>query len=67
LNAGAIRRAGLDVFALEPLRADHPLAKHESVTLSAHSGFRTYEASATLLTRALDIVARLLSDERKKG
>src|ERR1700722_9586540 len=66
LNAGAIRRAGLDVFALEPLRSDHPLAKNESVTLSAHSGFRTYEASATLLTRALDIVTRLLSDETKK-
>jgi D-3-phosphoglycerate dehydrogenase len=59
MTAGAIRRAGLDVFALEPLKADHPLAKHESVTLSAHSGFRTYEASATLLTRALDIVDRL--------
>jgi D-3-phosphoglycerate dehydrogenase len=67
LNTGAIRRAGLDVFALEPLKADHPLAKHASVTLSAHSGFRTYEASATLLTRALDIVERLSSDETKKA
>jgi len=63
LNAGAIRRAGLDVFALEPLKVDHVLAKHEPVTLSAHSGFRTYEASATLLTRALDIVERLVLDE----
>src|SRR5262249_20340576 len=53
LNSGAIRRAGLDVFALEPLKAEHPLAKHDSVTLSAHAGFRTYEASETLLTRAL--------------
>ncbi len=56
LNTGHIARAGLDVFALEPLRVEHPLASHESVTLSAHSGFRTYEASATLLRRALDIV-----------
>ena len=30
-----------------------------SVTLSAHSGFRTHEASVTLLGRALDIVRRL--------
>lgn len=60
LNEGRIKRAGLDVFALEPLKADHPLAKHGSVTLSAHSGFRTYEASATLLTRALDIAEELI-------
>jgi D-3-phosphoglycerate dehydrogenase len=60
LNEGRIKRAGLDVFALEPLKADHPLAKHSSVTLSAHSGFRTYEASAALLTRALDIAEELV-------
>jgi D-3-phosphoglycerate dehydrogenase len=59
LNRGHIARAGLDVFALEPLRLEHPLASHEGVTLSAHAGFRTYEASATLLRRALDIVRRL--------
>jgi D-3-phosphoglycerate dehydrogenase len=59
LNRGHVARAGLDVFALEPLRPDHPLARHDSVTLSAHSGFRTYEASATLLGRALDIVRKL--------
>jgi D-3-phosphoglycerate dehydrogenase / 2-oxoglutarate reductase len=59
LDRGDIARAGLDVFGLEPLRADHPLARHEGVTLSAHSGFRTAEASAVLLGRALDIVRRL--------
>jgi D-3-phosphoglycerate dehydrogenase / 2-oxoglutarate reductase len=59
LDRGHIARAGLDVFALEPLRAEHPLAKHDNVTLSTHSGFRTYEASATLLRRALDIVQKL--------
>jgi D-3-phosphoglycerate dehydrogenase / 2-oxoglutarate reductase len=62
LNSGAIARAGLDVFALEPLNAEHQLAKHDAVTLSAHSGFRTYEASETLLTRALDIAERLVSE-----
>jgi len=67
LDSGQLRRAGLDVFALEPLKAEHPLAKHPAVTLSAHSGFRTYEASETLLTRALDIVARLTSNEDSKG
>jgi D-3-phosphoglycerate dehydrogenase / 2-oxoglutarate reductase len=67
LDAGRLRRAGLDVFTLEPLKAEHPLAKHPSVTLSAHSGFRTYEASETLLTRALDIVQRLTLERIEKG
>ena len=61
LDRGHIARAGLDVYALEPLRLEHPLARHENVTLSAHSGFRTYEASATLLRRALDIVRGLMA------
>jgi D-3-phosphoglycerate dehydrogenase / 2-oxoglutarate reductase len=67
LDSGRLRRAGLDVFTLEPLKAEHPLAKHPSVTLSAHSGFRTYEASETLLTRALDIVQRLTLERIEKG
>ncbi len=66
LNGGHIARAGLDVFALEPLRADHPLARLDTVTLSAHSGFRTYEASATLLNCALDIVRRLAVEDFRR-
>jgi D-3-phosphoglycerate dehydrogenase len=31
----------------------------DNVTLSAHSAFRTREASETLLRRAIDIVKRL--------
>jgi D-3-phosphoglycerate dehydrogenase len=56
LRSGRIRHAGLDVFHTEPLRADHPLAHMENVTLTAHAGFRTLEASMTLLRRAIDIV-----------
>jgi D-3-phosphoglycerate dehydrogenase len=59
LNSGAIRHAGLDVFHNEPLRGDHPLAKLENVTLSAHAAFRTPEASMTLLRRAIDIVRKI--------
>jgi D-3-phosphoglycerate dehydrogenase len=54
-----IRHAGLDVFHDEPLKPDHPLAKLENVTLTAHAAFRTLEASMTLLRRAIDIVKRL--------
>ena len=61
LNSGHIRHAGFDVFHSEPLQADHPLARMENVTLSAHAAFRTLEASMTLLRRAIDIVKRVQS------
>ena len=52
LKAGQIRHAGLDVFNIEPLPADHPLTKLSNVTLSAHSAFRTPEASENLIEAA---------------
>jgi D-3-phosphoglycerate dehydrogenase len=63
LATGAVRHAGLDVFHAEPLAPDHPLARLPNVTLTAHSAFRTREASETLLRRAIDIVR----DIRAKG
>ena len=61
LRSGHIRHAGLDVFHAEPLRADHPLAAMNNVTpLTAHAGFRTLEASMTLLRRAIDIVSGIV-------
>jgi D-3-phosphoglycerate dehydrogenase / 2-oxoglutarate reductase len=61
LRNGHIRHAGLDVFHAEPLRPDHPLATMANVTLTAHAGFRTLEASMTLLRRAIDIVRDIIS------
>jgi D-3-phosphoglycerate dehydrogenase len=52
LQSGHIRHAGLDVFNTEPLPADHPLTRLENVTLSAHSAFRTPEASENLIQAA---------------
>jgi D-3-phosphoglycerate dehydrogenase len=59
LASGQIGHAALDVFDIEPLPAGHPLSKLENVTLSAHSAFRTPEASETLLRRALDIARKV--------
>jgi len=59
LASGGLRHAALDVFDTEPLPADHPLTKLENVTLSAHSAFRTPEASDKLLRMALDIARGL--------
>jgi D-3-phosphoglycerate dehydrogenase / 2-oxoglutarate reductase len=64
LRRGHIRHAGLDVFHAEPLRLDHPLAGMENVTLTAHAGFRTLEASMTLLRRAIDIVREITDGSR---
>jgi len=59
LQSGRIRHAALDVFVEEPLPPGHPLTKLENVTLSAHSGFWTPEATETLLRRGLDIARRV--------
>jgi len=52
LKSGHIRHAGLDVYNIEPLPADHPLTQLPNVTLSAHSAFRTPEASENLIGAA---------------
>jgi D-3-phosphoglycerate dehydrogenase len=52
LKSGHIRHAGLDVFNTEPLPADHALTRLPNVTLSAHSAFRTPEASVNLIDAA---------------
>ena len=53
LKSGQLRHAGLDVFNIEPLPKDHPLTKLRNVTLSAHSAFRTPEASENLIEASL--------------
>ena len=60
LSRGHIRHAGLDVFHAEPLKADHPLARMDNVTISSHAAFRTLEASMTLMRRAIDIVRTIV-------
>jgi D-3-phosphoglycerate dehydrogenase len=60
LQRRAILHAGLDVFDREPLAADHPLTRLDNVTLSAHSAFRTQEASETLIRRAIDITKSVM-------
>jgi D-3-phosphoglycerate dehydrogenase len=59
LRSGALRHAALDVFDEEPLPATDVLTTIENVTLSAHSAFRTPEASETLIRRALDIAVEI--------
>ncbi|MDI4235350.1 NAD(P)-dependent oxidoreductase [Bradyrhizobium sp. Arg237L] len=60
LKSGHIHHAGLDVFTVEPLPADHALTKLPNVTLSAHSAFRTPEASENLLQAAWEHCRRIV-------
>jgi D-3-phosphoglycerate dehydrogenase len=60
LKSGHIRHAGLDVFNIEPLPKDHPLTKLQNVTLSAHSAFRTPEASENLIHAAWEHCRRIV-------
>jgi D-3-phosphoglycerate dehydrogenase len=60
LKSGHIRHAGLDVFNVEPLPKDHPLTQLPNVTLSAHSAFRTPEASENLMHAAWEHCRRIV-------
>jgi D-3-phosphoglycerate dehydrogenase len=56
LRAGHIRHAAIDVFSKEPPAPDDALLGLANVTLTAHAGFMTPEATITMLRRAVDLV-----------
>ena len=57
LRSGHIGHAALDVFATEPLPAEHPLARLDNVTLTSHAAWKSAAASRRLLEMALAIAA----------
>jgi len=59
LRSGHLRHAGLDVYMVEPLPDDHVLKTIGNVTLSAHSAFRTPEASDNLIAASLEHCRRI--------
>ena len=59
LRSGHLRHAGLDVFDIEPLPPGHVLTTLPNVTLSAHSAFRTPEASDNLIAAAWEHCRRI--------
>jgi D-3-phosphoglycerate dehydrogenase / 2-oxoglutarate reductase len=61
LESGRLGHAALDVFVEEPLPAGHPLTRLANVTLTAHAGFKTPEASQRLLRLGLDLAVRDLA------
>jgi len=67
LRSGHIAHAALDVFVTEPLPEAHPLANLPNVTLSAHSAFRTLEASDNLVIAALAHCERIADESAFAG
>jgi len=63
LTSGKLAHAGLDVFTVEPLPAQHPFTRLPNVTLSAHSAFRTPEANINLVEAALAHCRRIAADD----
>ena len=62
LKSGKLGHAALDVFEVEPLPQGHALSELENVTLSAHSAFRTAEASDNLIEAALNHGRRIAQE-----
>jgi D-3-phosphoglycerate dehydrogenase len=60
LETGRIAGAGLDVFDLEPLPAEHPLRRLPNAVLTAHSAGVTPEALKAGLQMAVDNVFQFL-------
>jgi D-3-phosphoglycerate dehydrogenase len=58
LSNGRIAGAGLDVFAVEPLPAGHPLLKLPNVALTSHCAGITPEALEAGLRMAVENIFR---------
>jgi phosphoglycerate dehydrogenase-like enzyme len=63
LRLGRLRAAGLDVFAVEPLAADNPLLKLDSVVLSPHIAWLTPETLDRSLAIAIENCRRIRDAE----
>lgn len=61
LRERCIAHAALDVFDVEPLPPDHALTKLDNVTLTAHAGFKTPEASRRLALTAIGVLQKDLA------
>jgi D-3-phosphoglycerate dehydrogenase len=57
-----IRGAALDVFAVEPIPADHPLLKREEVIVTPHLGASTHEAQVNVAVEAAEQIIAFFKD-----
>ena len=60
LDSGKVAAAALDVFASEPLPAEHPFRKHPRLTLTPHLGASTQEAQEKCGIEVAEVIAAYL-------
>jgi D-3-phosphoglycerate dehydrogenase len=60
LDSGKVAAAALDVFAVEPLPAEHPFRKHPGITLTPHLGASTHEAQEKCGIEVAEVIAGYL-------
>lgn len=67
LRAGRIGGAALDVYAVQPLAADHPLRSFPNVILSPHVAGLSRESAMLMSRVAAEEVVRVLRGERPRN
>lgn len=67
LQAGKLGGAGLDVFAAEPLPADHPLTRLDQVVLTPHTAGTDERAAADMAYAAAESVVQLAAGTWPEG
>lgn len=60
LDSGKVAAAALDVYAAEPLPADHPFRQHRAITLTPHLGASTREAQEKCGIEVAEVIAGYL-------
>ena len=60
LDSGKVAAVALDVYATEPLPADHPFRKHPAITLTPHLGASTKEAQEKCGIEVAQVIAGYL-------
>lgn len=67
LNSGAIGYAGLDVFEIEPLPADHPILRCQNALLTSHMAWYSERSLPQLQRMAAEEAARFVRGESPKN
>jgi D-3-phosphoglycerate dehydrogenase / 2-oxoglutarate reductase len=62
IEAGIVRGCALDVFAVEPVAADHPLLKREEIVVTPHLGASTFEAQVNVAVEAAEQMIAFFKD-----